>query len=539
MGGSQSNPIPGGGTEGYHILKVQENSPGETAGLEAFFDFIVAIGNTRLDQDNEVLKTTLNNNVGKEIKLVVYSSKTQSVREVDVTPNNDWGGHGSLGVSIRFCSFDGAYENVWHILEVHPQSPAEQAGLRAFTDYIIGSDSVLHESEDLFSLIEAHEGRPLKLYVYNSEDDTCREVTIVPNSAWPGEGSLGCGIGYGYLHRIPIRNAVDKTERKRKTSNIPSPPLIKPATFQLPNAVPSNEPLTDPSIVKPVENPVNGTETNATQPTDLNPAPIPAPSPLQNVTPAYTSPVPIFSTANPTSIPSPSENSIPQNTSVPTYSLPGQPQIPVPAENTSNVQFYSVPATSQYPATSPATSQYPAPSPNMPFYPTSTFSSNYSPAAPAAPVTSYQMFNQYTPSTAPFVSSAPMSSTVTSSPSPAVFPGSIGPPPTSGYVSAHGNPLQGGYRVPGQPAGISSYFNREPVPVRSGNETVATMSGINPSFSQIAGNPSNGVQGVSVTTPISLPGMPPITVSATLPYSAIEGLHIDASKQATSSAAAV
>lgn len=45
--------------------------------------------------------------------------------------------------------------------------------------------------------------------------------------------------------------------------------------------------------------------------------------------------------------------------------------------------------------------------------------------------------------------------------------------------------------------------------------------------------------GVSVTTPISLPGMPPITVSATLPYSAIEGLHIDASKQVPSSAAAI
>ena len=50
------------------------------------------------------------------------------------------------------------------------------AGLRSFTDYIIGADSVLHESEDLFTLIEAHEGRPLKLYVYNTETDHCREV---------------------------------------------------------------------------------------------------------------------------------------------------------------------------------------------------------------------------------------------------------------------------------------------------------------------------------------------------------------------------
>lgn len=32
-----------------------------------------------------------------------------------------------------------------------------------------------------------------------------REVLLTPNSAWGGEGSLGCGIGYGYLHRIPIK----------------------------------------------------------------------------------------------------------------------------------------------------------------------------------------------------------------------------------------------------------------------------------------------------------------------------------------------
>lgn len=89
--------------------------------------------------------------------------------------------------------------------EVHPSSPAEEAGLRSFSDYIIGADSVLHESEDLFTLIESHEGRPLKMYVYNTEDDACREVTIKPNTKWGGEGSLGCGIGYGYLHRIPVR----------------------------------------------------------------------------------------------------------------------------------------------------------------------------------------------------------------------------------------------------------------------------------------------------------------------------------------------
>uniref|UniRef100_A0A4W2GXG9 Golgi reassembly stacking protein 2 n=1 Tax=Bos indicus x Bos taurus TaxID=30522 RepID=A0A4W2GXG9_BOBOX len=176
MGSSQSVEIPGGGTEGYHVLRVQENSPGHRAGLEPFFDFIVSINGSRLNKDNDTLKDLLKANVEKPVKMLIYSSKTLELRETSVTPSNMWGGQGLLGVSIRFCSFDGANENVWHVL-----------------------------SEDLFSLIETHEAKPLKLYVYNTDTDNCREVIITPNSAWGGEGSLGCGIGYGYLHRIPTR----------------------------------------------------------------------------------------------------------------------------------------------------------------------------------------------------------------------------------------------------------------------------------------------------------------------------------------------
>lgn len=193
---------------------MQSGSPAEAVGLEAFFDFVIAIENIRLDQDNDTLKELLKKNVNKPIRVTVYSSKTQNVREVVLTPSDSWGGQGLLGVSIRFCSFEGANENVWHILDVHPSSPAEgkaayllllfpfdyyidlfcfyltEAGLRSFTDYIIGADSILHESEDLFTLIESHEQRPLKLYVYNTDDDTCRDVTIKPNSKWGGEGKL-------------------------------------------------------------------------------------------------------------------------------------------------------------------------------------------------------------------------------------------------------------------------------------------------------------------------------------------------------------
>lgn len=123
------------------------------------------------------MKDLLKASVEKPVKMLIYSSKTLELRESTVTPSNLWGGQGLLGVSIRFCSFEGANENVWHVLvgiveasycmyyivlhqaavvclltlplslkqEVEPNSPAALAGLRPHTDYIIGADTVMNE----------------------------------------------------------------------------------------------------------------------------------------------------------------------------------------------------------------------------------------------------------------------------------------------------------------------------------------------------------------------------------------------------------
>ncbi len=39
-----------------------------------------------------------------------------------------------------------------------------------------------------YLLVEKHNMRPLRLYVYNAVADKCREVTITPNTSWGGEG---------------------------------------------------------------------------------------------------------------------------------------------------------------------------------------------------------------------------------------------------------------------------------------------------------------------------------------------------------------
>lgn len=206
MGAGQSTESEiRGSSMGYQVLRVYPDSPGSAANLEAYFDFIVAAGNTRFNKLDGSLKEILNASIDQKLKLTVYSTRYKRIREVEIVPSANWGGNGLLGVSIRFASFEGVDERVWHVISVTPNSPAFNAGLKANEDYVIGADTLLQDSDDLYNLIEAFEGRQLKLFVYNTLTDTCREVECVPNKRWGGEGSLGCEFGHGYLHRIPTK----------------------------------------------------------------------------------------------------------------------------------------------------------------------------------------------------------------------------------------------------------------------------------------------------------------------------------------------
>ncbi|KAM4906667.1 Golgi reassembly-stacking protein 1 [Sylvia borin] len=279
MGLGSSSEGPGGGAEGFHVHGVQENSPAQQGGLEPFFDFIIAIGHTRLNKENNMLKDLLKANAEKAVKLEVYNIKTMKIREVEVIPSNMWGGQGLLGASVRFCSFQGANEHVWHVLDVEPSSPAALAGLQPYTDYVVGSDQILQESEDFFSLIEAHEGKPLKLMVYNTEADSIREVVVTPNGAWGGEGSLGCGIGYGYLHRIPTQSMTSKKKSESKSSS-PSPEAGTP--------VPSTNGYTETPLLAPTsQNDSSVTVMNLDHSTEMSGYPpessLSPPPPLQRV----------------------------------------------------------------------------------------------------------------------------------------------------------------------------------------------------------------------------------------------------------------
>lgn len=217
--------------QGYHVVRVAAGSPAHLAGIEPFFDFCVGIDGVALDPTKDVdgagdatglgAWKSLEEREGTQVTLNVWNSKRQQLREVSLIPSRQWSSQPStssingtsseatsqpslLGLSLRLCNPSQALSHVWHILEILEGSPAESAGLVPFGDFVIGwPGGVLQAEGDFYELVEAHTDRALRLYVYNSDYDHTREVIIVPNREWGGEGLLGCGVGYGLLHRIP------------------------------------------------------------------------------------------------------------------------------------------------------------------------------------------------------------------------------------------------------------------------------------------------------------------------------------------------
>nr|ODN80280.1 hypothetical protein L203_05868 [Cryptococcus depauperatus CBS 7841] len=224
-----------------HCLRVADTSPADGL-IEPYFDYLISvtipsnnkptIPNTTLEDFSiqyenaeedieglrpEVLGRILEENEGLRIGLKVYNAKSQRIRDVYVVPSRTWSEEAVrasdpmtqskpslLGLSLRVCNPAHALESVYHVLDVLEGSPAEMAGLVPWGDYVLAwSGGPLHSENDFYNLIESHVDKPLRLFVYSSDLDNLREVILYPTRQWGGEGLIGCGIGYGFLHRIP------------------------------------------------------------------------------------------------------------------------------------------------------------------------------------------------------------------------------------------------------------------------------------------------------------------------------------------------
>ncbi|KAK4105298.1 hypothetical protein N658DRAFT_491753 [Parathielavia hyrcaniae] len=194
-------PVPAAkGNHGAFGFQVLRNTNLQLA-IEPWFDFVVGINGRMIDDSDPALfAQEVRNCAGSTVMLGIWSAKGQRTRALHIPVPADTA---SLGLALQWTPLS-VVSNIWHVLDVPGNSPADAAGLLPYSDYILGTpEGVLHGESGLSELVEDHIGRPLRLYVYNNEYDVTREVTIQPSRDWGGQGALGCVLGYGALHRLP------------------------------------------------------------------------------------------------------------------------------------------------------------------------------------------------------------------------------------------------------------------------------------------------------------------------------------------------
>lgn len=235
---------------GYQVTDVQKDSPAQMAGLVPIFDFIISTAGSAndiisfatsslsssssssadapypdpskdpsigeefetssssvayyyFDHDGPEFVEMMRLSAGKEVVLQVWNSMTEAIRDVTVVPQLV-GDSGYAGVSVRFTSYENPKSLVWHVLEVFEDSPAEKAGFESQNDYIVGSPAVLFKtSNDLFLFFKQSIDKSIPLYVFNSNTCSLRIAYIAP-STWAGDGIIGCDIGFGIIHQVPV-----------------------------------------------------------------------------------------------------------------------------------------------------------------------------------------------------------------------------------------------------------------------------------------------------------------------------------------------
>ncbi|KAF8636010.1 hypothetical protein AX15_000171 [Amanita polypyramis BW_CC] len=220
MGAGQSTSQVHSPVRTLHVLRVTPLSPASKTDIEPYFDFVVGFEGSSLPSENldaNQLERIVEAHEGRTLRLLVWNSKNKQTRVVPIVPSRKWSLQSDeannsdpnfspslLGLSMRICEPEKSTDNVWHVLDVIEGSPAESAGLVPMGDWILGwSGGVLGAENDFYDLIESHVDKPLRVYVYSYDFDTTREVVLIPNRHWGGEGLLGCVFGYGLLHRIP------------------------------------------------------------------------------------------------------------------------------------------------------------------------------------------------------------------------------------------------------------------------------------------------------------------------------------------------
>ena len=283
MGIQQSNSNNLSQITGLRVLKIIHNSPGFKAGIEPFFDFIIALEinnkevlisdltanileeNSILSRFFEIIKECQNKRIG----FTLYNIYSQQKRCVKIIPSKDWPYADSLlGILIRNEEIYNALERTFKVLKVLDNSPAFMSGLIPEQDYILGMTYFKYKDIQDFKELLTQEISPdsteniKEICVFNTKSQEIRYTVLKMKKDWGGQGMIGCEFGFGILNQLKpglenIRNESEITENEENKTD-KSPIKQRTTSFNMKSLnnssaklrVPPKNPFNYPSILK-------------------------------------------------------------------------------------------------------------------------------------------------------------------------------------------------------------------------------------------------------------------------------------------------
>lgn len=157
-------------------------------------------------------------NEGKDVVVSVYNLIQQGTRTVTLKLHRNWGdGTSLLGATIRLEAYGDSHNHLLAVKNVLLGGPAQEAGVQPDKDFIMGTREIAFKSvEDFAKYAEVNEGQEIRLHMYNTATETIREVSLIPNREWDGQGLLGCDVSFGYFNKLPLRSKDLKRMQERQ-----------------------------------------------------------------------------------------------------------------------------------------------------------------------------------------------------------------------------------------------------------------------------------------------------------------------------------
>ncbi|CAG9320044.1 unnamed protein product [Blepharisma stoltei] len=107
-----------------------------------------------------------------------------------------------MGSSESNCGF--------RVIDVNPTSPAHQAGLISYLDFIVYANGIrLQQDGPLQNIISKSIRCKVFLKVFNILDQAFREIIVTPRNDWGGEGLLGATLRWEDWTEIPSLRIIE------------------------------------------------------------------------------------------------------------------------------------------------------------------------------------------------------------------------------------------------------------------------------------------------------------------------------------------